>query len=237
MILAGGKLDADLQQLTGLTWRADLPFKGRPFVDIVVDAIRPVGDVVVIGGPERTDVEWRPGGERFFDSFVRGIDAGGEGQFLMASADLPFLTQASVEDFHSKCQDIKAAVIYSIVNVTEMDRVYPGMARTTMRLKEGTFTGGNLFCVNGTTMREVMPRMQAAYEARKNVVQLGRLLGAPTLLAILLAKVAPGLVSIGTLERRVGQSLGAPVKALISEFPEIAADIDSSDHFAWLQSL
>jgi hypothetical protein len=86
-------------------------------------------------------------------------------------------------------------------------------------------------------MREVMPRMQAAYEARKNVVQLGRLLGAPTLLAILLAKVAPGLVSIGTLERRVGQSLGAPVKALISEFPEIAADIDSSDHFAWLQTL
>ena len=237
IVLAGGKLDAELSAKTGLEWRAELPFKGETFVDIVIRELRPFGEVVVVGGPRRKDVEWLEGGERFFDSFSKGVGAGGEGTFLMASVDLPFLTSESVSDFIDTCRMDHAAIHYPIVDLKSMGPKFGEMKRTSLRLKEGEFTGGNLFYVDGLTMRKVMPRMEAAYQARKNVMKLGSLLGMQTLLAIIAAKVVPGSVSISRLEHLVGQSLGAPVRAVISKFPEIAADIDSSDHFAWLQTL
>lgn len=237
IILAGGKLDEAFAAQTGLEWRCDLKFQDESFLDIGIRCLRPFGEVVVVGGPRRDDVEWHEGGERFFDSFSRGVAAGGMGTFLMASADLPFLTSEAVSDFIEICQKDPAAIHYPIVNLETMGPRFGGMKRTSLRLREGEFTGGNLFFVDGAVMRKVMPRMEAAYQARKNVLKLGGLLGMPTLLAIIAAKVVPGSVSIRRLEQLVGESLGAPVRAIVSTFPEIAADIDSSEHFAWLQSL
>lgn len=237
VVLAGGKVDETLRAQTGVEWRSELPYKGKGLLDHVLDALRPMGEVVVVGGPQRDDVTWTPGGDRFFDSFARGVAMGGEGQFLMASADIPFLTQEAVEDFIEHSRAFGATLSYPIVRVKDMEARFGGMARTSLKLKEGEFTGGNLFLVEGDMMRAVMPKMEAAYAARKNVLKLGQLLGLPTLAAILATKLLPGSVSVNRLETCIGKALGAPVKAIISEHPEIAADIDSSEHFAWLQTL
>jgi len=237
VVLANGKLSADLAAQTGLTWRSELPFRGRTFIDLVIEALRPIGEVVVVGGPDRTDVSHLPGGETFFESFSRGVSAGGEGKFMMASADLPFLSEESVRAFMQASESAGGAICYSIVNLKTMEHRYGGMHRTSMKLKEGEFTGGNLFYVDSAMMEKVMPRMEAAYQARKNVLKLGALLGLPTLVTIIASKLIPGSVSVTTLENRVGNALGAPVRAIISEYPEIAADIDSSEHFAWLNTL
>lgn len=230
IILAGGRLDPVLAQQTGLAWRSELPFKGRTFLEIVREALP--GDIIVVGGAH-ADI---PAGERFIESFARGVEAGGSGRFLMASADLPFLNKACVEGFIAH-DDRESAIIYPIVELQKMDTKYPGMARTSLRLKEGEFTGGNLFLVDGEAMKSILPRMQKAYEARKNVLKLGQLLGFPTLLTLVKAKALPGSVSVSTLELRVGRALQTKVRAVISDYPELAADIDTLEHFAWLQSL
>ncbi len=237
VVLANGKLSPELATETGLTWRSELPFRGKTFIDLVIEALRPIGEVVVVGGPERSDVTHLPGGDTFFASFSRGVTAGGEGKFMMASADLPFLTEESVRSFIQASEAAGGAICYPIVNLKTMEHKYGGMKRTSMRLKEGEFTGGNLFYVDSAMMNLVMPRMEAAYQARKNVLKLGALLGLPTLLTIVASRLVPGSVSIAALEKRVGNALGAPVRAIVSDFPEIAADIDSSEHFAWLNTL
>ncbi len=234
IILAGGLLDESLAKETGRQWRCELPYKGRQFLDIVLDAMP--GEVTVIGGPPRHDVEWQEGGDRFIESFARGVQAGGQGRFLMASADLPFLTRESVMSFVGE-DDQSSAIQYPIVEMGTMRGAYGNMPRTTLKLREGEFTGGNLFLLDGQAMEAILPRMQQAYEARKNVLKLGRLLGFPTLLSLVQTKVFPGTVGIPQLETHVGKALRAKVRAVISTYPELAADIDSPEHFAWLKTL
>jgi hypothetical protein len=62
-------------------------------------------------------------------------------------------------------------------------------------------------------------------------------LGFSTFLVVLRARFFPKWSPICGIEKVVGKALGAPVKAIICEHPEIAADIDNSRHFAWLKTL
>lgn len=234
VILAGGRLDPDLAKETGLTWRSELPHRAREFLDIVIDAMP--GEVAIVGGPKRDDHDWREGGDRFIESFARGVEAGGEGRFLMASADLPFLTKVAINTLLEQ-DDGTSTIQYPIVNMARMNAAYPNMPRTKLRLKEGEFTGGNVFIVDGKGMETLLPIMQRAYEARKNVLKLGQILGFPTLLALVKTKLMPGSVAIPDLEARVGHALKTRVRAIISESPELAADVDTLEHFLWLKTL
>ncbi|MBL8061194.1 MAG: nucleotidyltransferase family protein [Chthonomonas sp.] len=234
VILAGGRLDPDLAKETGLTWRSELPYQNQTFLDIVIEAMP--GEVAIVGGPRRDDHDWREGGERFIQSFARGIEAGGKGRFLMASADLPFLTKETIKTLLNQ-DDGVSTIQYPIVEMSRMNAAFPNMPRTKLKLKEGEFTGGNVFIVDGKGMETLLPIMQQAYDARKNVLKLGKILGFPTLLALVRAKLIPGSVAIPELEAKVGRALKTKVRAIISESPELAADVDTLEHFLWLKTL
>lgn len=237
IILAGGELTGDLKEELKTNFRSEFVWQGKSFLQIAIEAVQPFGEVIVVGGEHRSDVQWIEGGKTFLESFSKGVRAGeGERNLLMLSADLPFLTQNAVKEFIEK-SDENNVINYSIVNVDAVDLKFPGMARTSLGLQEGVFTGGNLFLLNRDLMLKILPKIQSVYDARKSPIKLASLLGFSTFLVVLRARFFPKWSPICGIEKVVGKALGAPVKAIICEHPEIAADIDNSRHFAWLKTL
>jgi CTP:molybdopterin cytidylyltransferase MocA len=164
------------------------------------------------------------------DTLLAGVRAlrPDETRLLVATADIPFLTPASVADFlRQAARYPDATLVYPIVPADLCADRFPQMKRTTLRIREGAFTGGNLVLLEPAFLREHEAVLRAAYARRKSVVGLARLLGAPILLRLAASRVAPGLLAVAHLEAAVGRALGgARARAVVCPFAEVGADVD-----------
>lgn len=236
VILAGGKCEPGLAEHTGVEYRAELEFLGRPMVQIVLDAVSPIGDPILVGGPEGLYARQVEGGRSFVESLGRGLAAVTTEHFLLVTVDLPCLTTEAVTDFLNRCEP-ETALSYPIIRAEDCDRIFPGMKRTTLKLKEGEFTGGNIGYMRKDLMAKALPVLEQAYAYRKSPAKLAKLVGMGTLGRVVLAKFAPSTLDLETLERKVGRFLGVRVKAVVTPFAEIGADIDNVDQYKSLISL
>ncbi|MCE9560309.1 MAG: acylneuraminate cytidylyltransferase, partial [Armatimonadetes bacterium] len=113
---------------------------------------------------------------------------------------------------------------------------FPGMKRTTWKLRAGTFTGGNIVLMNTKLMRQSIPKLNEAYANRKNVLKIAKMLGFSTLVQFAIGKKFPKTMVIERLEKSVGRFLGGPIKVVITKFAEIGADIDSAEQYNQLKN-
>lgn len=234
VILAGGRCAPDLAAHTGVAHRALLPFRGRPMVEIVAEAVSSVGRVVVVGETGGVQAEVVPSGDTFVESLRNGLGAVRDSNFLLTTADLPFLTRGAVEDFVAR-SSASIALNYPIILAEDCAARFPGMKRTTLRLREGVFTGGNLSLARTSAMRDLLPRLERAYELRKKPVALGRLVGLPTLMRLLVGLAVPKALTIAGLEKSVSRAIGSEVRAVRTPYAEIGADIDDLTQYLSIQ--
>lgn len=225
VVLAGGKTSPDLRALTGVEDRALLPVGDRTMLEIALAALRPHGDVVLVGGHEGQAARRVEAGDGFLGSLSQGLAAVESETFLLATCDLPYLTAGGVADYLSRC-DPTALLNYPILDADASARAYPGVRRTTLKLREGEFTGGNIALMRTSLMRQVMPLLERAYTLRKSPVGLGSLIGWGLVARLVLGRFAPSTLPIGYLERRVGRFLGGKVHGVRTPYVEIGADID-----------
>ncbi len=230
VVLAGGKCSPELAELGHTEFRATLPIWGTTFVEIVLDAVRSIGEPILVGGPPGLHRRQVPGGENFIGSLKNGLDAVGSANFLLATADLPFLTTDGARDFIQRC-DAQAMLNYPIVCADRPDPRFAAIKRTTIRLREGKFTGGNLALIQTELMRTHLPTMESAYAMRKKPLKLAALVGFGTLFKVAAAQVAPPLLGLKSLEIAVARFLGAPVRAIITPYQEIGMDIDNAEQY------
>lgn len=235
VILAGGRPDPILRKEHGIdfVWQAE--HKGKSMLDIVRTALSGVHEALVVGGPAGLSRRIE-GGETFLQSFEKGLRAAEEEWVMMASADLPFLTKAGVDQFLSLC-DKSAAVNYSICRVQLATEKYPGLKRTSLRLREGEFTGGNVFLLHRQTVLQALPKIQSLYDSRKNVLKLAGAIGPGVLLTMIGTKIAPTMVRLKHFETAIAKVLGASVRAVECLDPSLVTDIDNSVQIAWLKAL
>lgn len=226
IILANGKCTPEMEQASGFRYRCELPVEGQAMLDRVIEAVRPFGEPMLVGGPERPGFRQVVGGESFVDSLRIANTLASTPRYLLLFADLPFLKTESVRRFLSDCEP-EASVNYPIVPVELCLREYPTLPRTTLKLREGHFTGGNLALIDPQACQQAMPIVQQAYAARKNPLALGRIAGLGTLARIAGTKAFPRAISIRGLESSVGKFLRMPVKAVIVHAADIGTDIDS----------
>lgn len=243
MVLAGGKAKPELAAATGQTKRALVVVNGMTLLRLVVEALRAadsvVGPITVVGDmPESTDYTRLPDGGDFVANVFAGLSANAGAPFvLISSCDLPFLTGEAVAAFTrgavALAEETGAGLIYPVVPVAACLERFPGVKRTSLRLREGTLTGGNLMLVRPDFLLAQRQRIADAYAARKSPLKLARQLGVGTLGRLLVSQmVAPGLLTIPFLEARVSRLLGGPARALICPYPEIATDLDRPSDFA-----
>jgi molybdopterin-guanine dinucleotide biosynthesis protein A len=239
VVLAGGLCPPDLVEAAGVEERARLSFRGRPMFEWVVDALAAtpcVGKLVVVGSvPEAPRYIAVPGGETLLASVRNGTEALPGDRYLLVSADVPFLTPEAITHFCEAAAASGALFCYPIIPMAECDRQFPGVRRTSVRLRDGRFTGGNICYVEASFLRENWARVEAAHRVRKKPFALAAMVGYGALVRAALGQVLPFTWSVGYVERAASRVLGAPVKAIVSPYAGVGTDVDSLEHWRTLQ--
>lgn len=246
LILAGAANSGKLKDASSQSAEALIEVHGRPMVWYVVNTLllsERIGRVLVVGPPEIAQlefgerangrVEFALSGEHMVENMLRGIEhLAGERQVLIVTSDIPLLTVEAVDDFISRCAAKSADLYYPIVTQEANEAKYPGVERTYVHLKEGTFTGGNLALVSPQVLKRAKSVIEQAFAMRKKPVQLARLLGFRFILKLIVRRL-----SVHEIEARAARILGCNGVAIISPYPELGIDIDKPSDLALVESV
>lgn len=226
LILAGGRTTK-----LPVSNKADLPIGDRLMVDYVIAALEAVPAI------QRVTVAREQA-----DSLVENLMLAAErlslhpdDHLLISNCDIPFLTPEAVSDFLSNCEP-GYDVYYPIVSKESCERRFPGVQRTYARLREGTYTGGNVFLVRAAALPVLAARLQRVFQNRKSPLKLSRELGFDLTVYFVFSLLFRQL-SVSSLERRVAKRTGIRGKAVVSDYAEIGTDIDDESDLELLRQL
>lgn len=236
VILAGGGRDDKLALAAGAPCKALVRLNGRPLMAWVAEALQLselVERVVAVEGPNRslTD-DGQPllpivtaHGTGFADTLLAAVEAFPNAErILVATADLPLLTPEAVDGFIRSCQESAGELSYPVVQAEAFDRAFPGRGKTVVRLREGRFTGGNLAIVTRRFVLEQGSAIERTFDRRKSPVGLAAMFGLSFIL-----RLVTGRLRLVDLERRGTEMLGAQLRAVPVQWPEIGFDVDDPD--------
>jgi len=156
------------------------------------------------------------------DNVLSGVDMFSDDEMILIStADIPMITPEAIKDFVEKALAMDADFYYPIVSKEENEKKYPETKRTYVKIKDGTFTGGNIVMVRAGKVKECIRQAEVFMTYRKKPWKLAQVLGLKFILKFLL-----GTLTIKELEERVGDLFNIKARAIISSYPEIATDVD-----------
>lgn len=236
LVLAGARNEGALRQISDATFEALIELCGRPLAAWVIDALLRcphIGRIIVVGPrvlqegypPDRVVV--LPPQDGMIENLAAGLEATlGAARVLVATGDIPLLTPAAVEEFLHLCARSSADVYYSVVPRTVVEKAYPEVKRTYVRLREGVFTGGNVGLVDPAVMKKVLPRAQEFVRLRKKPLRLAMVVGPGLLMRYLL-----GRLSLAAAEQMVSRFLGVRGQVIVVSSPEIGLDVDKPSDF------
>jgi GTP:adenosylcobinamide-phosphate guanylyltransferase len=146
---------------------------------------------------------------------------------LIVTTDLPFLTTQALNTFLDACAPDAEAVI-PILTQREFEARFPGTQNEYVRLKEGNYTIGCAFVVNGETLLRNEAHLRAVFEARKSQWQMARLVGWATIFRFVTRQL-----TVPLLQARISAIARCKGVALPHMPPELAYDIDQPADFLY----
>lgn len=231
VVLGGGDPGDPFAAAHGVGVKALIPLAGDPLGLHVLRTLRQsgrVGQVAYVGPttPDMAALIDRQVTDR--GSLLANLEAGvaalpGEARVLVVTADIPLLTPEQLGDVLDEAarQAPDAALIYPVVPKEACDAAFPGVKRTYVKVRDGTFTGGNLFLLDPRLIGQFMPRLRDVLAARKAPLKLAGLIGPSVLL-----RLVTGRLDVATLERKVSDILGVQARALITPHAAVGTDVD-----------
>lgn len=241
VVLAGGLNCGLLQKYSTARSEALIPIGGRPMVEYVVNALKHTAAVrrIAVAGPckDLAPVFSRDpavliveGGDTAIATLLKGVEALEKFSspkadafpwVLIATSDIPMITPEAIEDFLRLCQMREGEVYYPVVRREASEKKYPGVKRTYVRLREGSFTGGNLLLVDKRVIARCVPLAEKIVARRKNPLALSQLLGLRFVFKFLLRRL-----SLAEAEAKMSALLGVKGVAVVSEYAEVGVDVD-----------
>ncbi|GFP35938.1 hypothetical protein HKBW3S43_01726 [Candidatus Hakubella thermalkaliphila] len=113
---------------------------------------------------------------------------------------------------------------YPIMRQEELLKEYPQTKRTFVRVKEGSFTGGNLALVRPGVILNNLKLFERLYDQRKSPWGMARVIGLSCALKLLV-----GILSIEEAEKRLSKLIRARGKAIITREVERGMDVDKKE--------
>lgn len=231
IILAGEQLIKGLEDAGN---KALYLINRKMMIEYVIDAAKAAEDikkVVVVGPKAKLSSHLNGKVDAVIDSVgnvMENVMAGirylkPQGNILICSCDIPLITTEAINDFISRSKALNADLCYPIVEKAVNDNKYPGMERTYVRIKEGRFTGGNIFYVNPSAVENGLLFADKLVKVRKNPLKMARLLSFRFMLRLIL-----GSLTIGAVEERFSRVTGIKARAIVTLFPEVGQDVDKS---------
>ncbi len=237
VVLAGSPNSGPLRECSSESCEAMIRIGAKPMIRYVVEALlesRSIDKIIVAGPVELKNV--------FPEDSIEVVEATGTvienltngfnrldhtGRVLIAACDIPLLTAKAVNEFIKMGGDKSVDLYYPIVPMHEIHQRFPEISRTCVKLREGTFTGGNLFLVNPEIIGRCAPLAQKFINYRKSPFHLCRLLGLKFVLKFLVNRL-----SIPEIEEKISNLLKIKGKAVITGYPEIGIDVDKPSDYS-----
>ncbi|MFO7172846.1 MAG: nucleotidyltransferase family protein [Bacillota bacterium] len=232
IVLAGAANRGPLREVDPAPNEALIPIAGRPMVQYVIDGLRAsgrVGRILIVAPPgqlepylQGEDLEFVPARGDIVDNVLAALARLPQDQMVMiASSDIPLITGEIVRGLLDLCAQREADVYYPVVERSVADRCYPGVKRTYVRLREGSFTGGNIFVFDPRIADRVAPKVRSFLQYRKNPVRMAGLLGWTFVVRLFLRSL-----SLRGLEEHVSRLWGIRGAVVICPYPEVGIDVD-----------
>lgn len=230
-----------LENICGVSNKALIPVEGKILVEYVVDALKGCKfvDKIVVVGPVgdlapalHAKVEQIiPPRDSMLDNGLAGVDAlAAELPVLLATADAPLLQSSHIDTFLGACDSHDAQMLWPIINKNLNDEKFPGTKRTYVRLKEATFTGGNLLLADPAILHKNRELYAQVLASRKSPLKLFSILGFVFIAKFILSQAGLPVLPISALEQRIGEILGGiRVKGILCPDPEVGIDVDKME--------
>ena len=234
VVMAGGGKAEPLTEQEGVSNKAFILLQGKPILGYVLDSLAaaPSVDRVVVVGPEQElGLLQQEEGYRFtpvheaggmLDNMAAGLKAVDQDRLcLIVTGDIPLLNEQVVEGFLKLCSPFKDDFYYPILTRESCRNRFPETRRTYVRLKEGTFTGGNAGLLRPSWFARNRHRLEMFIAYRKKPLKLLRILPLSFMFKFLFKQL-----SVAELEINLSQLLQLKARAVPCDFVEIGIDVD-----------
>lgn len=229
IILAGAQHDGSWNEQTN---KALFRINGKTMSEYVINALqgtKEIEKVIIIGDKKKLEDVLKDkvdavieSSSSITESLKQGLDfLGRENHTIVCSSDIPMITSKSINEFISKAKAFNADFCYPIVEKKVSQTKYPEMEKSYIKIREGSFTGGNIFYISPNTKNSGVSMVEKVLELKRNPVKMAGILGFG-----LMMEYSMGTLSIEKIERKFSSIANIKVKAIISEYPEIACDVD-----------
>lgn len=239
IVLAGGQLKH--QPIP----KSLIRFKEKTLIEIVIDALNAsekVNEVVVIAPPEAVPFiknsssklkQIINASEDLIERLYKAIEFAESEFLLIVPVDIPLITKEIVDGFIEECLREESDAYYPIISKEILEKRFPGTIRTYAKLKEGVFTGGNMFLIRKSLFEINRPFVEEIFRARKSAYKMAMVAGPRILIKGILR-----LLTVEEAEKRVSKLFkNARMKAVFTQFPEIGIDVDKEEDIEYLEKL
>ncbi|HHY04898.1 MAG TPA: NTP transferase domain-containing protein [Thermoanaerobacterales bacterium] len=229
LILAGNKgcdPSSDINENKAL-----IKILGKEMISYVIFALKEldfIDKIAVVGDLKQLDVikpfvdDIVEQGDSLSANILKGVQLFADDEdVLILTSDIPMITPDAIQDFVKKALRLEADFCYPVVKKEVNERKYPGVKRTYVKIKDGTFTGGNIVLVKAGVAKRLVHKAESFLAYRKKPWKLAGILGISFIFKFLI-----GNLSIEDLEKRVSDIFGIKARAVISPYPEIGTDVD-----------
>lgn len=246
VVLAGAPNEGRLKDSSPAPYEALVPVGGRPMVEYVTDALlaaKGIGNIMVLGPAaelsalpalrqQRIKVVQTAGS--ITDNVLKGLEAleNGDGRVLIASSDTPLITGPIIDGLLDLCARREGDFYYPVVDQKLCDERFPGVKRTYIKLREGTYTGGNVIVVKGAVFRRCAAAAARFVAQRKSPFGLASILGWGFILKLFLR-----MLTVAELEKKISTMFDIVGVAVICPFPEIGVDVDKPSDLTLVQGI
>lgn len=244
ILLAGAANTGPLRDVSPATNEALVEINGKPMIQYVIDALeqsKEVRRIVIVAPPGEVEphvkgrnLEFVPSSNHIVDNVVNAWAVlPKDEEFLSVSCDVPLITGEIVDSLVALCREKPAELYYPIVERSVADANFPHMKRTYVTLREGTYTGGNIFLVNPSIVERAAPLVRAFLDYRKSPLKMMSLLGWSFVVRYLLLKN----LTLQDLEAKVSDMLDVKGAVVVCPWPEVGVDVDKPSDLELARSI
>lgn len=233
ILLAGAANTGPLRDVSPVANEALIDIGGKPMIQYVIDGLRQSSEVrriAIVAPPGELEphvtgenLEFVPSAGHIIDNIVNATRVlPKDEQILIATCDIPLINGEIIDGLIALCREKPADLYYPIVEKSVGEKKYPYVKRTYVHLREGTFTGGNLFLVNPAIVERTAEKARGFLDYRKNPLKMVTLIGWSFLFRYLIFKN----LTLSELEKKISDMWHVKGAVVICPWPEVGIDVD-----------
>ncbi|NLS44856.1 MAG: NTP transferase domain-containing protein [Firmicutes bacterium] len=244
VVLASASNDGKLAECDDAKYEALISIRGKPMVSYVLDVLRACKeiDMIILVCPREVS-------ENICHSIPNLVVVEGPGKLLgnlnaglarldsdkpalIVAGDIPLLTCEAVNDLLAQAKAYPGELHFPVIRKEVCESKFPGIERTYLRISDGTVTSGNIVLTKPSALKACGKLLDQAIATRKKPWMMASVLGIRLIIKFLMKRL-----SIRDLEIRLESTTGVKARGLISNYPEIAFDVDKPKDLQYVQRI